>query len=297
MTRIFVDECKTNPARALRILLRYLPLSLCVREIMRLRALSERGSLESPLLDVGCGDGLFWEAAGETARTDGQRLKGLMGIDVNAHELGIASMRLQKEGGIARRVDISGPPVLVDDLGGATYPTILANCSLEHVRHIDKAFRNMRALQKDEGRLLLFVPAPRWSDTLALKRFLSKIHPRLGALYGAMWDGFFQHHHLYPHYVWRHLLESSGYEVESLQGIGSAHANRLFARWAAPSFPAFLYKEVFKKYPSWYAPLKRLYVRTLEKGFLEEIRSGACIKDDPDHDDVVEYYIVCRKRA
>src|SRR5690606_10221217 len=140
----------------------------------------------------------FWEAAGGTARRDSERLRGLMGIDVNSYELNIASLRLQKEGGTFRRVDIAGPPLTVEDLGSGSYPTILANCSLEHVRHIDKAFRNLLTLQKDGGRLYLFVPAPRWSDTLQLKRLLSRLHPRLGALYGAMWDGFFQHHHLYP---------------------------------------------------------------------------------------------------
>src|SRR5690606_34252564 len=87
MTRIFVDDCKRDPARALRILLRYLPLSLCVREIMRLRALSENGSLEAPLLDVGCGDGLFWQAVGDAAQAGADRLDGLVGIDVNPHEL------------------------------------------------------------------------------------------------------------------------------------------------------------------------------------------------------------------
>ena len=297
MPHLSIEDCKRDPARALRVLLRYLPLSLCVREIMRLRALSERGELETPLLDVGCGDGLFWEAAGETARTDGERLRGLMGIDVNPHELRIASLRLGREGGAVRRVDISGPHGTMDDIASATYPTILANCSLEHVRQIDRAFRNLHGLQRESGLFHLFVPAPDWTDTLRLKRLLSGMHPRLGMLYGAMWDGFFQHHHLYPHYVWRHLLESSGYHVETLQGIGSFHANRLFARWAAPSFPAFLYKELFKRYPTWYAPLKRGYVRWMEQGFLEEIRAGACIQSDPEHPETVEYYIVCRKKS
>ncbi len=295
MTGIRVDACREDPARALRVLLRYLPLALCAREMMRLRALSDSGILRTPLLDVGCGDGLFWQAVGEDIHGNSDRLKGLVGIDVNPHELKIASLRLQREGGAIRRLDISGSPDAVAELGETSYPTILANCSLEHVPHIDRAFRNMRNLQDEGGRLYLFVPAPRWSDTLPLKRMLARLHPRFATLYGSMWDGFFQHHHLYPHYVWRHLLESSGYEVEMLRGIGSAKANRLFARWAAPSFPAFLYKEIFRRYPSWYAPLKRLYVRLFERGFLEEIRSGACVHADPDHEDVVEYYIVCRK--
>ena len=297
MTRISVDECKKDPANALGVLLRYLPLSLCVREIMRLRALAEEESLESPLLDVGCGDGLFWEVVGQSALQGAGRLEGLMGIDVNPNELKIASLRLHGEGGIFRRADISGAPAALEELGSGSYPTILANCSLEHVRRIDMALKNLRRLQKDGGRLYLFVPAPRWSDTLWLKRLLSRVHPRIGALYGAMWDGFFQHYHLYPHFVWRHLLESSGYAVETLKGIGSRHSNRLFDRWVIPSFPAFLYKEMFKKYPLWYSPLKRLYVHLAEKEFLEEIRSGACIQEDPDHDDTVEYFIVCKKNA
>ena len=68
----------------MRALMQYMPLSLAVRELMRMRGLADYGTLELPLLDVGCGDGLFWEVLTkelQSGRT--QNLEGLVGIDIN----------------------------------------------------------------------------------------------------------------------------------------------------------------------------------------------------------------------
>ena len=72
----------------MKALLRYLPMSLAVREAMRMRALAESHGLETPLLDIGCGDGLFWQVVTrEYLEKNEWQLDGLLGIDINRHGL------------------------------------------------------------------------------------------------------------------------------------------------------------------------------------------------------------------
>lgn len=273
-----------------------LPFSLAVRETMRMRALAELGQLGLPLLDVGCGDGLFWEVVTRGLERDGGRyLSGLLGIDINARELRLASVRLRQRGASLEIADISdaqSPPGFGRLLGAAR--TVLANCSLEHVPRLEPALHNILAHLAPDGDFLLFVPAPNWTDSFRVKRGLGRVSRRLAGLYGAAFDGFFQHHHLYPDFVWRHLLTGAGFSRVHIRGLGSRAANALFETHLAPAFAAFLVKMVAHRYPrmGW----DRLFTQSaLFSQFIREVADGSFIHDDVEHPDVIEYFIHCRR--
>lgn len=289
-----VSYCRVDATGAMKTLLRYLPVSLAVHEIMRMRALAEVGVLRTPLLDVGCGDGLFWEVlVRDIAEGRTNSVEGLVGIDINRHELELASLRLSPLGGELKRVDITDDREqrqLDDRL--ASFRTVIANCSLEHVPRLEVALTNIKRYMAPDGELWLFVPAPGWSDSYRLKKFLRLFSARLAGAYGGLWDGFYQHHHLYRGYVWRYLLEGVGFHAE-IRAIGSARANVLRELWLPPALLSFLYKCVFKHYPERVvAPLKHLCLPQM-RGFLEEVQNGAVVHDRLDDPDVVEYAIRC----
>jgi 2-polyprenyl-3-methyl-5-hydroxy-6-metoxy-1,4-benzoquinol methylase len=289
---IDIQGCKDDAAGAMRALVEFLPLALAVREIMRMRALAECGSLRLPLLDVGCGDGLFWEVITRELREGGrQRLSGLMGIDVNQAEVALASMRLSPIGGEVRALDISDPHV---DLR-TRFNTIICNCSLEHVPELEPALNNIRQYLDPQGELFMVLPAPRWTDTLATKRVLSRLSRRAAQMYAGLFDGFYQHHHLYPAWTWEHLLRSLGFEVE-IRGIGSRLANHLTELWYLPAVGSFLYKGLFKRYPAALtAPLKARYLRRLGP-FFREVEQGAVLHDDLRHPEIIEWFVRARPR-
>jgi hypothetical protein len=85
----------------------------------------------------------------------------------------------------------------------------------------------------------LFVPEPNWTDSLAARQFIGRFSSRLAGVYGGLFDGFFQHHHLYPAYVWKHLLEGKGFRDVEIVGLGSKAASRLFEHWLIPAFFSF----------------------------------------------------------
>jgi len=288
---IRLDAYKRNAAETFAGLRRVLPYSLAVREVVRMRALAESGALRTPLLDVGCGDGLFWEVMTQSYLTGGSDLlKGLMGIDLNAHELQLASLRLGERGGLFEIVDIS------ENLKGhsmeGAFASVIANCSLEHVPRLQVALENIRTFLRPEGDFMLFVPAPLWTDTLALKRVARRASNRMAGTVGGLLDGFFQHHHLYPHYVWRHLLGGVGFSHVEIVGLGSRLTNRLFESYLAPAFGAFLYKTVFNRYPGFH-PLQALSGHN--QALFQEVTEGRFIHQDLTHPEIVEYYIRCRR--
>lgn len=287
-----VESCRHDARAAFEALLQYLPMALAVHEIMRMRALAEVGVLPTPLLDVGCGDGLFWEVlTRDLLSGKSENVAGLVGIDINPHELRLASLRLSPLGADVRMLDITedGSQRELDDRLGS-FKTVIANCSLEHVPKLEVALANIKRYMAPDGELFLFVPAPRWSDAYVVKKVLGKISNRLAGTYGGMWDGFYRHHHLYSGNVWAYLLRGVGFDAQ-VRAIGSKRANVVRELWLPPALLSFLYKCVFKHYPERFvAPLKSWYLPRL-KGFLSEVESGTVVHDRLEDPEVIEYVI------
>jgi hypothetical protein len=144
-----------------------------------------------------------------------------------------------------------------------------------------------------DGELIMFLPAPRWSDAYVVKRFLRAISARLAGTYGGMWDGFYQHHHLYPANVWTYLLRANGFEPQ-IQVLGSRRANALRELWLPPAFVSFLYKSLFKHYPQRIAaPLKYWFLPRMSE-FLGEVERGDVVHDRLEDPEVIEYVVRCR---
>lgn len=245
--------------------LRHAPLSLCLRELNRLLAMvaveGELGLPEGPMLDVGCGDGFWW-----TQRDAGGRE--IYGIDISAGEIA------QARGHITAEVaDVSrGVPF------ARRFGQIIGNCSLEHVREIDAALRSLRAVAADDGRLVMFVPAPQWAYQGRIQSALLANAPRVAMAVAGALNGFFQHWHLYELAVWRQILAQNGWRVTWSRGLGSRRTEFLFRLFLPPAFLGFLAKQVTGRYPSvllrrvpdaWLRPLARIVARAVTDPLVE----------------------------
>lgn len=213
--------------------LRHAPLSLTLREINRLIAVDAVASGKGPILDVGCGDGFWW-----TLRDGGNEV---YGIDISGREIAQAKQRIN-----AALTDVSDER----PFPGIEFEEIIGNCSLEHVPDIDAALSNLRKSAATGGRLLMFVPTPRWAYQGRLQSWLLKRAPRLAMTVSGALNGFFQHWHLYDAKVWTRLLEQNGWRVQATYGLGSARSEFLFRLFLPPGFVEFLAKKVTGFYPS-----------------------------------------------
>ena len=219
--------------------LRHAPLSLTLREINRLIAVEAVSSGKGPILDVGCGDGFWWTLRGENS--PGLDSREIYGIDISATEIAQARKRIN-----AALTDVSRE----QPFPGTEFEEIIGNCSLEHVPDIDAALSNLRKAAAPGGRLLMFVPTPRWAYQGRLQSWLLSRAPRLAMTVSGALNGFFQHWHLYDAKVWTRLLAQNGWKVRATYGLGSARSEFLFRLFLPPAFAEFVAKTITGFYPS-----------------------------------------------
>jgi SAM-dependent methyltransferase len=234
----------------------YTPAALCVKECARLTAL-RRHDCPGPILDVGCGDGLFAQIAFEDAE--------VWGIDIDARE------------GRWAAASQAYSQVVVADVTRAKLPegffqTCVANCSLEHVPRIDLAMQNIYRSLKPGGRVLMFVPNKEWAQHLLSYRLLAA----LGAtgLAQALQQGidtFFRHEHLYDEQGWSKVLTDAGFEIDAMEPVLSSATTVAFEALLVPSLAGKLNKTLTTRWTNFPAARRALSlpVYALTKSLLE----------------------------
>lgn len=205
----------------------YTPAALCVKECARLTAL-RRHACPPPILDVGCGDGLFASVAFEGAE--------VWGIDIDA-----------REGRWAAASRAYTQVVLADvtraRLPEAFFETCIANCSLEHVPRIDLAMQNIFRSLKPGGRVFMFVPNKGWAEQLLSYRLLNAVGASgLARTLQHGIDTFFKHEHLYDQDGWRRIVADAGFEVEAVEPVLSSATTVAFEALLVPSLAGKLNK-------------------------------------------------------
>lgn len=258
-----------------REMVRLIPVSLAVREFMRLVTMDRCLPSGVEVLDVGCGDGSFWKVFPRRSEVV------LDGVDLNRYEVDQA-----RRHGVYRHVEVGDISAAVPE---RHYDVVVGNCSLEHIPNINAALVNIRRCLRPEGRLLLFVPAFGWTRELTLVRLLDLGSPRLSMAASGALDGFFQHHHLYDSTSWRLLVEAAGYEVDQVLGMGAPVLNKVFEANLGVAMLEFLYKVLRKRYP------RRSFHRRLPGGeFFAAMAEQPVALGSPG---IVEYLLEARPAA
>jgi SAM-dependent methyltransferase len=253
---------------------RFSPAALAVRECLRLRAV-RKFDLQPPILDIGCGDGLF--------ATLGYPGKQVWGIDVNLTEIRRA------QSSAAYNALICGSITEVT-LPAGFFRSAIANCSLEHVPDLDRALRNVQRALAAHAEFIAIVPTPHWTRLLAIPELLrSHGFQGLADAYGRALDKIFYHVHLYDAKEWTRRLENAGYAVRSIETQTSRRSSRVFDALLYPSLVGWLTKKLTGKWVISPA-LRNLSVdaaRTLVN------RLAASVEDS---DDGSEYLILAEAR-
>jgi SAM-dependent methyltransferase len=207
----------------------YTPAALCIKECARLSAL-RRHACPGPILDVGCGDGLFARMAFESEE--------VWGIDIDGNE------------GRWAAASKAYSQVILGDVTRAKLPetffsSCVANCSLEHVPRIDLALKNIARSLKPGGKAYLFVPAKDWARKLLSYRLLEGVGQReLAEFLRSSIDSFFKHHHLYDESGWRDIVTSSGMDVLAVEPVGSTASTVAYEAMLLPSLAGWANKHL-----------------------------------------------------
>lgn len=221
----------------------YAPAALALRECVRLAAM--RGvELPEPILDVGCGDGIFARLCYPERQ--------VWGIDINPSEIRRAQSTATYSTLICGSITSS-------DLPKGYFKSAIANCSLEHVPDIHAAFRTIAESLAKDAPFVLIVPTPDWTHELLIPRILESTGlDGLARFYRDNLDSVFHHVHLYDEAKWTKLLADAGFAVDSVEPIVSSGVTGAFDVLLYPSVVGWVTKR-FTGHWTLMPPLRRAF--------------------------------------
>jgi SAM-dependent methyltransferase len=170
-------------------------------------------TLESPVLDVGCGDGHFASVAFERPLD--------VGLDV-----GMATMRQAARLGSYRSL------IMAD--GGqmpfteAYFGSALSNSVLEHIPHVQHVLGEVSRVLKPGALFLFCVPNPGYLSELSIPAWLHRLGLHsLGEAYRAWFRRMSRVEHAEPRDVWQGRLEAAGFSLEKCWNYFSPRSMRM----------------------------------------------------------------------
>ena len=165
---------------------------------MECRILSKM-AFERPILDIGCGEGLFAKILfAEKIDT---------GVDPNARELA----RAREMGAYEELVECYGDAIPKPD---GCYRTVFSNSVMEHIPDLEPVLREAHRLLMTDGRLYLTVPTDRFDEYSLGSQVLGFFGlVGLQRKYRAFYSRFWVHYHFYTPERWAAIVESCGFEI------------------------------------------------------------------------------------
>jgi SAM-dependent methyltransferase len=198
----------------LREHLRQVPAFRALLRSVECHLLAEAGPLRGPLLDVGCGDGLFAAFAFDSPPT--------AGIDPDLGALSEARNRG------AYRLAVAADATALPFRDGFFASTI-ANSSLEHMPDLGAALAEVARTLATAGRFVFSVPSQAFGELLAGSTWLRAVGlEKLARGYGRWFNRHSRHYTTDDPEAWRRRLARHGLSVEHAAYYFSPAAHRAF---------------------------------------------------------------------
>lgn len=174
------------------------PAALAIERTFECEILSKQEFLR-PILDLGCGDGIFASVLFDETVD--------VGVDPNCVEL----ERAKKNKSYTKLINCYGDNI---PLTTGSIKTIFSNSVLEHIENIDAVLCELHRLLAEDGKLYITVPTEKF-DQYSLGYQLCSLLGLTSAAqkYKAFYNKFWSHYHYYPVEEWMKLFRRNGFEV------------------------------------------------------------------------------------
>jgi SAM-dependent methyltransferase len=155
--------------------------------------------LNSPVLDLGCGEGLFAKLVFSDPLDTG--------IDPDPGEISRAqALKAHRELLVADGRRIPKP--------AGHFETVISNSVLEHIPDLLPVLTEVYRVTAPGGRFYLTVPSDRFDRYSLLSRMLEAVGAESAAQrYRRFYNRFWRHFHFYPVSEWAALLEAVGFRI------------------------------------------------------------------------------------
>jgi SAM-dependent methyltransferase len=222
------------------------PLALALERAQECRMYA-RYCFLPPVLDLGCGDGLFASVL-FSAPLD-------VGCDTDFTELSRAKAR-------RTHLRLLRASALALPLPNESCRTVMANSVLEHIPDLTAVMREVHRLLRPGGRFYFTVPSSHFDRFSVGSRVLDGLGLcRSAARYRSFYNRFWRHYHYFSIQEWERVAAGCGFNVVESQSFDSAFLctlNDLLVVFAAP---AFLSRRFTGRWVLWPKLRKRWAVR------------------------------------
>lgn len=207
------------------------------------------GHWKEPILDIGCGDGIFSEIL---------LGKGKQIIGVDLDEIALKEARKRKVYKKLIKCNAKNLP-----FSSNSFASVLANSSLEHIENLEPVLKEIYRVLTKGGIFILSVPSEKRA-----KYFI----------FGEIENRFFKHLNCWSGKTWSSSLKRIGFKQASYQYAGSLKICRIGDLLLPFGLIGFFERKVFGRYLAWrkyFAPLSFLLLRGVEDKIENE--NGAII--------------------
>ncbi|MFI5265720.1 MAG: class I SAM-dependent methyltransferase [Candidatus Levyibacteriota bacterium] len=209
------------------------PLALAIERTLECEILSKQ-SFERPVLDLGCGEGVFASILFNELVD--------AGVDLNARELDAAKRyRTHKE-----LIHCSADNIPKPD---GSYNTIFSNSVLEHIPNIDDVLKESLRLLTPSGHFYVTLPTNYFEQYCFGNLFLSRLGmPSMAQRFRRFYNNFWKHFHCYSTDDWEALFERSGFEVRQTIMYCPKKITLLNDLLTWPAMLSFIVKKIFNRW-------------------------------------------------
>lgn len=178
------------------------PLPLAIERTFECHILSQK-TFAKPVLDIGCGDGLFTQILFKDK------------IDVGIDPQNIEISHAKNLNCYDQLIQCYGNAVPFSD---KHFQTILSNSVMEHIQDIEPVLKEAHRVLADDGRVYLTLPTDKFDQYSVVFQFLKLL--RLDATakhYRQFFNSFWKHYHYHTVAGWEQLFKKNGFLVEECQ--------------------------------------------------------------------------------
>jgi ubiquinone/menaquinone biosynthesis C-methylase UbiE len=169
--------------------------------------------LESPILDLGCGDGHFATVAFNYP----------LDVGLDPWEGPIREAGKRESYSILTQANGSQMP-----FSDGYFNSVVSNSVLEHITDLDEVLYEVARVLKPGALFLFCVPNHNFSQSLSIGRWLDRYGlSKLGDVYRKFFNRIARHEHLESPVIWEERLERAGFEIAAWWNYYSPAAMRV----------------------------------------------------------------------
>jgi SAM-dependent methyltransferase len=215
------------------------PLPLAIERTMECQIMS-RKSFDRPILDIGCGEGLFAKVLfAEPIDT---------GIDPNQMELD----RAKELGAYKKLICCKGDAIPEPD---GSYRTVFSNSVMEHIPTLDPVLAESFRLLQPGGHFYMTVPSAHFDEYSAISQLLGALGlSSIQVRYRSFYNRFWAHYHYAEPAAWAERVRAQGFEILEAYSYAPKQVCLLNDLLVPTSLPGFLSKRFTNRWtflPDW----------------------------------------------